>query len=150
MSSERTKLYDIAEELKQVYGINKNISSSLSKEQKEELLLLLENNETILNLTRSFVTKNNELAKNNRQYGKQRETAKRNLVDEQERNNDLNNQVSQLKYELRELRNQLVNVLDSFQEMLTKDMLQRSEIILFVENLRNSVKPKKQKKNSRT
>ena len=87
--------------------------------------------------------------KHNRQYGKQRETAKRNLVDEQERNNDLNNQVSQLKYELRELRNQLVNVLDSFQEMLTKDMLQRSEIILFVENLRNSVKPKKQKKNSR-
>lgn len=145
MSSEKAKVSDVSDELKQIYGINKNISNSLSKKQKQELLLLLESNETVLNVTRSFVTKNNELAKNNRQFGRQREAAKRNLVDEQERNNDLNNQVSQLKYELKELRQQLVNVLDSFQEMLTKDMLQRSEIILFVENLRDSFKSKKQK-----
>jgi len=145
MESEKIKVHDIADELKQIYGINKNISNSLSKEQKKELLILLENNETILNLTRSFVIKNNELAKNNRQFGRQRETAKRNLIDEQGRNNDLNNEVSQLKYELRELKNQLFNVLDSFHGMLTKDLLQRSEIILFVDNLRDSFKSKRHK-----
>lgn len=145
MSSEKIKVHDVADKLKQTYGINKNISNSLNREQKEELLLLLENNETILNLTRSFVTKNNELARNNRQFGKQRETARRKWIDEQERNNDLNTEVSQLKYELRELKQQLVNVLDSFQGMLMRDLLQRSEIILFVENLRDSFKSKKHK-----
>jgi len=141
MSSEKTKVSDVADDLKQIYGINKNISNSLSKEQKKELLMLLENNETILNLTRSFVTKNHELAKNNRKFGKQRETAKRNLADEQGKNSELNNQVSQLKYELKELKHQLINVLDSFHEMLTRDVLKRSEIILFVEKLRDSFKP---------
>ena len=141
----KTEVYDIADKLKEIYGINKNISNSLSLEQKEQLLFLLENNETVFTLTQSFVAKNNELANNNRQYGRQREAAKRNLVDEQERNNELNTEVSQLKYELKELKVQLVNVLDSFHEMLTKNMLERSEILIFVENLRNSFQTKKNK-----
>ena len=145
MPAKEAEVYDIANKLKEIYGINKNISNSLSQEQKEELLFLLENNKTIFTLTQSFVAKNNELANNNRQYGRQREAARRNLVDEQERNNELSTEVSQLKYELKELRVQLVNVLDSFHEMLTKNMLERSEVLLFVRNLRDSFKTKKQK-----
>ena len=141
----KTKVDDIATKLKEIYGINKNISNSLTLEQKKELFFLLENNETVLTLTQSFVAKNNELANNNRKYGRQRETAKRNLVDEQEKNSELNTEVSQLKYELKELKVQLVNVLDSFHEMLTKNMLERSEVLLFVRNLRDSFKTKKQK-----
>ena len=141
----KTKVDDIATKLKEIYGINKNISNSLTLEQKKELFFLLENNETVLTLTQSFVAKNNELANNNRKYGRQRETAKRNLVDEQEKNSELNTEVSQLKYELKELKVQLVNVLDSFHEMLTKNMIERSEIIVFVGNLRNSFQTKKQK-----
>ena len=146
MPPEKIAVNDVAQELKQTYGINKNISNSLTPKQKEELLSLLENNETVLNLTQAFVAKNNQLANNNRQYGRQREAAKRNLADEQEKNNELNNEVSQLKYELKELKNQLVNVLDSFHEMLTNDVLKRSEIILFVANLRDSFQSSKQKK----
>ena len=140
MPAKKAEVYDIANKLKEIYGINKNISNSLTEEQKENLFFLLENNETVLTLTQSFVAKNNELANNNRKYGRQRETAKRNLVDERERNNELNTEVSQLKYELKELRVQLVNVLDSFQDMLTKNMLERSEILVFVKNLSNSFK----------
>ena len=145
MSTEKLKVRDVAQELKQIYGINKNITNSLSQEQKEELFSLLENNETVLSLTQSFVAKNKELANNNRQFGKQREDAKRDLLDEQERNNELNTEVSQLKYELRELRIQLINVLDSFHGMLTRNILERSEILLFVANLRDSFQTKKQK-----
>ena len=140
MPAKKAEVYDIANKLKEIYGINKNISNSLTEEQKKDLFFLLENNETVLTLTQSFVAKNNELANNNRKYGRQRETAKRNLVDERERNNELNTEVSQLKYELKELRVQLVNVLDSFQDMLTKNMLERSEILVFVKNLSNSFK----------
>ena len=133
------------DKLKQVYGVNKNISSNLDREQIEELLFLLDSNETVLALVQAFVAKNNELANNNRQYGRQRETAKRDLVYEQERNDELNNKVSQLKYELKELKIQLFNVLDSFHGMLVQDLRKRSEIILFVANLRDSFQGSKQK-----
>lgn len=140
MPLEKLEINDIANQLKQVYGINKNISSSLNQQQQEELFSLLENNQTVLSLTQLFVAKNNELANNNRKYGRQREAAKRDLRDEEEKNDELNTQVSQLKYELKELRIQLVTVLNSFHGMLTKDVLNRSEIILFVEKLRDSFK----------
>ena len=145
MSLEKLEVYDIVQELKQIYGINKNISQSLSQEQQEELLSLLENNQTVSTLVQAFVTKNNWLVNNNRKFGKQRESAKRILVDEQERNSELNTELSQLKYELKELKNQLVNVLNSFHGMLIRDVLKRSEIILFAENLRDSFQNSKQK-----
>ncbi|MEN9518922.1 MAG: hypothetical protein RLZZ381_1510 [Cyanobacteriota bacterium] len=140
MPPEKLEVQDTAQELKQIYGINKNISGSLSQQQQEELFSLLENNKTVLTLTQLFVAKNNELANNNRKYGKQRESAKRDLLDEEERNNELSTQVSQLKYELKELKNQLFTVMDSFHGMLIRDALNRSEIILFVEKLRDSFK----------
>ncbi|MGL5835338.1 MAG: hypothetical protein ACRC1Z_19230 [Waterburya sp.] len=84
--------------------------------------------------------KNNELANNNRRYGRQREAAKRDLLEEEERNDELSTQVSQLKYELKELKIQLFTVLNSFHGMLIKDVLSRSEIILFIEKLRDPFK----------
>ena len=71
MPLEKLEINDIAHQLKKVYGINKNISSSLNQQQQEELFSLLENNQTVLSLTQLFVAKNNELANNNRKYGKQ-------------------------------------------------------------------------------
>ncbi len=139
MSQGKVKGFDIAEELKSIYGINKNISNSLTNSQKEELLHLLKNNKTVLELTKSFVAKNKELGNNNRTFGRQRSDAYRKLEDEREKNEKLNNEVSQLKYELIELKNQIGNVLSEFQRMLVDDILTRSEILTFIQELKNSV-----------
>ncbi|MBE9047322.1 hypothetical protein IQ255_23470 [Pleurocapsales cyanobacterium LEGE 10410] len=69
MPAKNTAIRTLADELKLAYGINKNISNNLNKAQQEELLSLLENNDTVLSLVESFVAKNNELSNNNRQYG---------------------------------------------------------------------------------
>lgn len=139
MPQGKIKRFDIAEELKSIYGINKNISNSLTNFQKEELLHLLKNNKTVLELTKSFVAKNKELGNNNRTFGRQRSDAYRKLEDEREKNEKLNNEVSQLKYELIELKNQIGNVLSEFQRMLVDDILTRSEILTFIQELKNSV-----------
>ncbi|MGK7910202.1 MAG: hypothetical protein AB4050_01785 [Synechococcus sp.] len=65
--------------LKKDFGINKNISEALTEEQCKELLERLQNDDGTLNLVRSFIGKNKELSKNNSQYGRQREDAKRKL-----------------------------------------------------------------------
>ena len=140
MPQGKIKRFDIAEELKSIYGINKNISNSLTNFQKEELLHLLKNNKTVLELTKSFVAKNKELGNNNRTFGRQRSDAYRKLEDEREKNEKLNNEVSQLKYELIELKNQIGNVLSEFQRMLVDDILTRSEILTFIQELKNSVR----------
>ena len=139
MSKGKFKVVDIAEELRNIYGINKNISKPLTASQKEELLYLLENNKTVLELTKSFVVKNNELANNNRNYGRQRSNAVKKLEEERDRNEKLNNEVAQLKYELIELKNQIGNVLTTFQRMLVDDILTRSEILTFIQELKNTV-----------
>lgn len=143
MSTGKVKTYDVAEKLKNIYGINKNISNPLTDSQKEELLYLLENNNTVLDFTKSFVAKNKELGNNNRKIGKQRERAKRDFEDQKERNEELNTEVSQLKYELIELKDQIRNILDIFQGMLLQDILGRSEILNFIQELINSVSDNK-------
>ena len=139
MTQSQIKSLNIADQLKQTYGVNKNISSSLKKSQKEELLHLLENNDTVLAFAQALISKNNELANNNRSLGSRRKNAETKLEDEKEKNNELNTEVSQLKYELQGLKNQLVNVTKSFQGMLTNNMLDRSEIVQFTQTLLNAL-----------
>ena len=146
MSQNKVEVYDAATQLKQIYGVNKNISKHLSAHQKEELLSLLENNNTVLAFGQAMIAKNNELSNNNRKFGRQRENAKRDLQDQKEINNELNTEVSQLKYELKALKKQLINIVNGFHGMLMEDMLNRSEILLFVESLLNTLQNNNQEK----
>jgi seryl-tRNA synthetase len=135
MPQSQVKTLDIATQLKQIYGVNKNISNKLKKTQKEELLHLLENNDTVLAFAQALISKNNELANNNRGLGKRRVAAETELEEQREENKELNNEISQLKYELKALMSQLVNVINSFHKMLVNDMLDKSEIIQFTQKL---------------
>ncbi|MFM6004193.1 MAG: hypothetical protein ACKPB7_13115, partial [Sphaerospermopsis kisseleviana] len=51
--------------LKQKYGINKNISDVLDKEECERLLTILEDEPIAVKLIESFAEKNSSLGKNN-------------------------------------------------------------------------------------
>ncbi|MBF2029228.1 MAG: hypothetical protein IGS48_21120 [Oscillatoriales cyanobacterium C42_A2020_001] len=66
--------------LKDRYGINKNITQSLSPEDCENLLIFLSNQPSVGRLVKSFVEKNGELSQNNRYYGQQRSQAERKLA----------------------------------------------------------------------
>lgn len=63
--------------LKEQYGINKNITQSLSLEECENLLLYLSNQPGVRRILESFVKKNNELSQNNRYYGQRRSQAEK-------------------------------------------------------------------------
>lgn len=63
--------------LKENYGINKNLTQSLSLEDCENLLMLLNNYPSAEKLVESFVEKNNELSQNNRYYGQRRSQAEK-------------------------------------------------------------------------
>jgi len=65
--------------LKENYGINKNLTQSLSLEDCENLLMLLNNYPSAEKLVESFVEKNNELSQNNRYYGQRRSQAEKKL-----------------------------------------------------------------------
>ncbi len=61
--------------LKDLYGINKNISDALTDVECQRLVALLESEISTLKLVDSFIAKNRELTTNNQQYGKQRNQA---------------------------------------------------------------------------
>lgn len=63
--------------LKEKYGINKNVTQSLSLEDCENLLMLLSNQPSAERLVGSLVDKNSELAKNNQYYGQRRSQAEK-------------------------------------------------------------------------
>lgn len=65
--------------LKAKYGINKNITQSLSAVECEELLTLLQSQPSAIKLVESFINKNEELSRNNRNFGKQRSQAQQKL-----------------------------------------------------------------------
>ena len=72
---------DLQTILKEKYGINKNISQSLSTEDCEAMLLLLQNQPSAQKLVESFIAKNEELSRNNRNFGQQRSRAEQKLKD---------------------------------------------------------------------
>jgi uncharacterized protein (DUF3084 family) len=63
--------------LKEKFGINKNISQPLTKEECQKMLNLLEYEPTIAKLVASYASKNLELGRNNATYGKARNQAER-------------------------------------------------------------------------
>ena len=65
--------------LKEKYGINKNITQPLSTEECEQLLTLLHTQPSAVRLVGSFVAKNSDLSRTNRQFGQQRSQAEKRL-----------------------------------------------------------------------
>lgn len=63
--------------LKERYGINKNVSQSLSFEDCEQLLQILASQPSTAKLVESFIGKNVELARNNKHYGLRRSQAEK-------------------------------------------------------------------------
>ena len=70
---------DLQTILKDRYGINKNVTQSLNRDECEQLLTLLSNKPAARNLVAVFIQKNHELSNNNRTLGKRRENAARKL-----------------------------------------------------------------------
>lgn len=75
--------------LKDKYGINKNITQSLSPEDCEGLLQLLSHQPSAARLVAAFTDKNYELSKNNRHFGQQRSRAEKQLQRLQAEHQDL-------------------------------------------------------------
>jgi peptidoglycan hydrolase CwlO-like protein len=65
--------------LKAKYGINKNISQTLSKEECERLLDLLSIEPSAVKIVESFAAKNSSLGSNNAYYGRLRNKAEADL-----------------------------------------------------------------------
>ncbi len=143
MLKKEEQLYDLAKELRNNYNINQDISKYLTDYQKAELLYILENHQSVLKLIKLLIARNKALGKNNQRIGRQRSDAEKALKDEREKNETLNREVSQLKYELQELQSQMKISLTSFQELLLSDILGRSEIIQFIQELINAVQERK-------
>lgn len=64
-----TSKRDLQDRLKDKYGINLNISQSLTTDDCETLLTLLDSQPSAAKLVTSFVSKNTNLSQNNRYYG---------------------------------------------------------------------------------
>ena len=144
MSKSEGQLYDLAQELKNNYKLERHISKYLTESQKAELLYILENNEAVLKLIKLLIAKNKALGKSNQRIGRQRSDAEKAFKDETEKNEKLNTEVSQLKYELIELQSQMRISLTSFQDMLLANILERSEIIKFIQELIYAIQENKQ------
>jgi DNA repair exonuclease SbcCD ATPase subunit len=83
--------------LKEKYGINKNITQSLSLEDCEALLLMLHNQPSAVRLVDSFIGKNDDLAKDNRIYGLRRKNAEQKLEGLKRENEQLEQSIAELE-----------------------------------------------------
>jgi len=83
--------------LKAKYGINKNITQSLSAAECEELLTLLQGQPSTIKLVDSFIAKNEELSRNNRNFGQQRSQAQKNLKSLQAEHEKLEKEIAELE-----------------------------------------------------
>jgi chromosome segregation ATPase len=96
--------------LKEKYGINKNISQPLSKEECERLLYILSHEPGAVKLVESFAQKNESLGENNRLFGTKRSQAEKKLASLQIKNDALQESIKTLELSnpaLEEKRNQL-------------------------------------------
>ncbi len=98
----------LQDKLSEEYGINKNITAALSQEECANLLLILQNEPSVLSLVASFSSKNRELGRNNSRYGTQRSQAEKKLAKIQAENQALQQSIQDgLDKEPRELQARL-------------------------------------------
>lgn len=83
--------------LKDKYGINKNISQPLSKEECERLLYIFSNEPGAVKLVESFAQKNENLGENNRLFGQKRSQAERRLATLQVEHHNLQDSIKTLE-----------------------------------------------------
>lgn len=83
--------------LKEKYGINKNITQSLSAEDCEKLVFLLSHQPSAAKLVESFVEKNSELSQNNRYYGQRRSQAEKKFAQLQAENERLEKAIADME-----------------------------------------------------
>ncbi len=83
--------------LKDKYGINKNISQPLSKEECERLLYIFSNEPGAVKLVESFAQKNENLGENNRLFGQKRSQAERRLATLQVEHHNLKDSIKTLE-----------------------------------------------------
>jgi chromosome segregation ATPase len=83
--------------LKEKYGINKNVTQSLSLEDCEGLLVLLSNHPSAEKLVEAFVEKNSELSQNNRYYGQRRSQAEKKFEQLQAENEKLEQAIADIE-----------------------------------------------------
>ena len=107
--------------LKDQYGINKNITQSLTFEDCESLLLILQNQPETAKLVEAFINKNGELAQRNQSLGRRRwqaekklaklqletEEMEQSIAELENRNNSLGDRKSQLSEEQQALESQI-------------------------------------------
>ncbi|NEP63849.1 MAG: hypothetical protein F6K31_44320 [Symploca sp. SIO2G7] len=88
---------DFQDTLKEKYSINKNITQPLSAVECEEFLALLESKPSAIKLVESFVAKNEELSRNNRNYGQQRSQVQKKLKSLQVEHEKLEKEIKELE-----------------------------------------------------
>ena len=103
--------------LKENYGINKNLTQSLSLEDCENLLMLLNNYPSAEKLVESFVEKNNELSQNNRYYGQRRSQAEKRLERLQTEHQKTQQSITKLEKENEALRNRKGSLSDEQKQL---------------------------------
>jgi chromosome segregation ATPase len=88
---------DLQAVLKSKYGINKNISQPLEREDCERLLELLDREAGAVKLVESFAQKNSALSGNNRSQGSRRELAERKFRSLETEYRELESAIQQLE-----------------------------------------------------
>lgn len=83
--------------LKQKYGINKNISQPLAKEECERLLFLLNSEPSAVRLIESFAEKNSSLGSKNAYYSRMRNQAENKLTSLQAEYRELEESIKNLE-----------------------------------------------------
>lgn len=106
MATNMATKQQLQDRLKQQYGINKNISQGLAVADCERLLHLLDSESSVLGLVNAFADKNEDLSKNNRQYGQQRSQAERQLEKTKAECEQLQQSVVEAQSRLESLRQQ--------------------------------------------
>ena len=83
--------------LKTQYGINKNISQPLGKDDCEKLVATLAVQPSLVKLVQSFASKNSDLSQNNRHYGQLRSQAEKKFKTLQAEYTQFEAQIAQLE-----------------------------------------------------
>lgn len=83
--------------LKEKFGINKNISQPLTKDECERLLNLLEGEPSAAKLVESYADKNSSLWRNNASYGRARSQAERKLAALQAEHSELEHLIDSIE-----------------------------------------------------